>query len=110
DDMLSEEELGLISGVTKVYTATQRNQTEEQSWWPKHSVWRTSGMYTGIWNPRNKQWFQKWLKDIREGRASPLNTRDWRSALGMYRQCAKLAELFDENTTKVVDRWLGLMH
>lgn len=66
-------------------------------------------MYTGIWNPRNEQWFQKRLKDIRDGEAFPMNTRDWRSALGMYRQCRQLAKALDVASTNVVDRHLGLL-
>ncbi|KAI0754681.1 hypothetical protein C8Q80DRAFT_1095010, partial [Daedaleopsis nitida] len=50
------------------------NQTEEQSWWPKPSLWQTSGVYTGVWNARNEHWFQKWLNNIRHGCAGLMKT------------------------------------
>ncbi|KAI0747743.1 hypothetical protein C8Q80DRAFT_1074198, partial [Daedaleopsis nitida] len=78
DDILLEEKTALICGVTKVYMK-QMNQKEDKYWWPKHTTWCTSGMYTGIWNTKNEDWFRKRLKDICEGLAVPLNSREWRS-------------------------------
>ncbi|KAI0704018.1 hypothetical protein C8Q76DRAFT_600356, partial [Earliella scabrosa] len=78
DDRLTEEELDVMSGVTRIYTE-QDNQLEDRSWWPKHNVWRTSGMYTGIWTPKNEHWFQTRLAEIRRGGVGPMNVRQWRS-------------------------------
>ncbi|RDX40117.1 hypothetical protein OH76DRAFT_1305915, partial [Lentinus brumalis] len=55
------------------------NQCEDLSWWPKPTTWASSGMYTGIWNPWNEDWFQKRLSGIRNGTAQPMNASSWRS-------------------------------
>ncbi|KAI0739288.1 hypothetical protein C8Q80DRAFT_1112641 [Daedaleopsis nitida] len=105
DDVLSEEGLALISGVTKIY-ASKQHPKEDKSWWPKHSVWHISGMYTGIWNPKNEDWFQERLKDICDRCAVPLNSREWRSTLGQYRACGKLAKAADAASITVFDSHL----
>ncbi|KAI0716824.1 hypothetical protein C8Q76DRAFT_570390, partial [Earliella scabrosa] len=80
DDALTEMEMDIICGVNKVYSDTaQFNQQEDRSWWPKQNIWRRSGMYTGIWTPWNEEWFQTRSRDIRAGRAVPLNVRQWKS-------------------------------
>ncbi|KAI0688825.1 hypothetical protein C8Q76DRAFT_573051, partial [Earliella scabrosa] len=77
DDALTEAEMNIICGVNKVYT--QINQQEDRSWWPKPNIWRRSGMFTGMWTPWNEEWFKTRLRDIQNGRAAPLNVREWKS-------------------------------
>ncbi|KAI0730680.1 hypothetical protein C8Q76DRAFT_596714, partial [Earliella scabrosa] len=104
DDALADWEMDVICGVNKVYT--QANQSEDRSWWPKQNIWRLSGMYTGIWTPGNEEWFKKRLADIRSGTAYPMNVRRWKSALGQYRPCAKVAEAANVQAADALDDYL----
>ncbi|TFK77648.1 hypothetical protein K466DRAFT_439619, partial [Polyporus arcularius HHB13444] len=78
DNVLTPAEADILCGVCRVY-GQQRNQCEDLSWWPKPTTWASSGMYTGIWNPWNEDWFQKRLSGIRDGTAQPMNASSWRS-------------------------------
>jgi hypothetical protein len=86
DDALSEDELNLICGVYKVHT--QSNQTSDSSWWPKQSVWITSGLHVGYWSVACETWFQKRLEAIRDGTATLRTAGEWRSSLRFWRATA----------------------
>ncbi|KAI0735669.1 hypothetical protein C8Q76DRAFT_611425 [Earliella scabrosa] len=106
DDGLSDYEVDAICGVNHVYTGKYTGVEEDQSWWPKPSIWSTSGMYTGIWTPKNEHWFCKRLGDIEAGNASPMNARKWRSAVGQYRQCGRLADTIDVASQDIIAEYL----
>ncbi|KAM5539569.1 hypothetical protein V8D89_006678 [Ganoderma adspersum] len=95
DDALSMEELDAIAGVVKVYTGIGR-QTEDASWWPKHSVWVRGSSYTGIWAASDEYWFQRRLKDIYAGKAGPLNAAEWGLALRRNKKMGRLAMTVDQ--------------
>ncbi|KIM85942.1 hypothetical protein PILCRDRAFT_86667 [Piloderma croceum F 1598] len=86
DDALLEDELNLICGVYKVHT--QSNQTSDSSWWPKQSVWMTSGLHIGYWSVACETWFQKRLEAIRNGTATLRTAAEWRSSLKFWRATA----------------------
>ncbi|RDX41186.1 hypothetical protein OH76DRAFT_1299030, partial [Lentinus brumalis] len=77
DDELLTEELDLISGVYKVYTGN----TEDASWWPKHSHWVRSGMFTGFWTPWNEIWFATHMQKVRSGQQGTWNSQIWNKKL-----------------------------
>ena len=60
-------------------------------------------MYTGLWTPKNEEWFLHRLQDMKDGRVSPMNVQRWRSSLGQHRKCAKLADVVDELSTLHLD-------
>ncbi|KAI1788506.1 hypothetical protein LXA43DRAFT_1097196 [Ganoderma leucocontextum] len=95
DDGLTIEELDVIAGVVKVYTGN-RSQTEDASWWPKHSAWVRGGAYTGIWTTWQEHWFQMRLKKIYDGDAKPLNATEWKDTLKAQKKAGQLAELVDQ--------------
>nr|VWP01005.1 Putative transcriptional regulator containing an aminotransferase domain [Ganoderma boninense] len=95
DDGLSLEELDIIAGVVKVYTGVH-SQTEDASWWPKHSAWVRGGAYTGIWTPWQEHWFEERLKGIRAGRDGPLNATEWKDRLKGFKKAGNLADRVDK--------------
>jgi len=84
DDDLTAEEMGLISGVYKVFTG-KGTQTSDQSWWPKHSAWEGSGADFGFWSASNEMWFQNRLAEIRAGTAILRNGGHWKNALSFHK-------------------------
>ena len=72
-----------------------RSQTEDTSWWPKHSAWVKGGTYTGIWSPWQEHWFQERLKAIWAGRAGPLNGAEWKDRLKGFKKAGDLAQRLD---------------
>ncbi|KAM5534177.1 hypothetical protein V8D89_012197 [Ganoderma adspersum] len=95
DDALSSEEMDIISGVVKVYIGIG-GQTEDASWWPKHSAWVRGGAYSGIWTPFQEQWFQRRLRDIHDSKAGPRNASKWKNSLKMERKAGALADVVDQ--------------
>jgi hypothetical protein len=83
DDALSESELNLICGVYNVQTHS--GQTSDSSWWPKQSVWKTSGLNVGYWSVGCETWFKKRLDAIRNGTARLRTSAEWRSSLKFWR-------------------------
>lgn len=71
-------------------------QTEDASWWPKHSAWVRGGAYSGIWTPFQEQWFQRRLKDIYDSKAVPRNASEWKNSLKMERKAGALADVVDQ--------------
>ena len=69
-------------------------QTEEVSWWPKHSVWKKGGLNVGYWTPQYEQWFQMRCtaivnEDI-EGKGKLRTTREWGIALSFQNPTKKV--------------------
>ncbi|KAI1784745.1 hypothetical protein LXA43DRAFT_1101050 [Ganoderma leucocontextum] len=89
DDTLSEEERDIICGVYKVYTGNGL-QTEDRSWWPKDTQWKTGMGYNGIWTPYQEKWFTMRLRKIFKGEAGPRNGKDWKNDLRGWKQPSKL--------------------
>ncbi|TCD67304.1 hypothetical protein EIP91_000274 [Steccherinum ochraceum] len=86
DDILSDVEEDLISGLYKVYTNQSGRQTEDASWWPKQHTWLRSGLFCGHWTEDCEQWFQKRLKAIRSNQAQPKNAACWKDSLKYYQK------------------------
>nr|VWP02503.1 N/A [Ganoderma boninense] len=103
DDSLSRAELDIIAGVVRVYTG-HGDQTEDASWWPKHSMWVRAAAYTGIWSPADERWFQRRLKDILEGREGPLNAGQWKTKMKRQQKAGKLAEIVDHRSSEFIYR------
>nr|VWO96264.1 Mannosyltransferase alg2-like protein [Ganoderma boninense] len=91
DDGLSLEELDVIAGVVKVYTGLH-SQTEDASWWPRHSAWVRAGAYTGIWTPWQEHWFLERHQGILAGRERPLNATEWKDRLKGFKKAGLLAD------------------
>ncbi|PIL28518.1 hypothetical protein GSI_08556 [Ganoderma sinense ZZ0214-1] len=99
DDGLSLEELDMIAGVVRVYTEGMsgiHHQTEDASWWPKHSAWVRGGAYTGIWTPWQEHWFQERLRGILAGSEGPLNATQWKDKLKGFKKAGHLADRVEE--------------
>jgi hypothetical protein len=84
DDDLTVEEMGLVSGVYKVFTG-KGLQTSDQSWWPKHSAWEGSGADFGFWSASSEMWFQRRLTEIRNGTATLRTGKQWSNALSFHK-------------------------
>ncbi|PFH52201.1 hypothetical protein AMATHDRAFT_140710 [Amanita thiersii Skay4041] len=102
DDDLSDEQLGVISGLYHVNTG-RPNQFIDFSWWPKHSTWRECGLDVGYWSSACEAWFQQRLKAIKGGYAQPNTATEWRKALGngqtqvLVSNTKQVAEVFLNN-------------
>ncbi|KDQ49881.1 hypothetical protein JAAARDRAFT_142799, partial [Jaapia argillacea MUCL 33604] len=65
-------------------------QDSQMSWWPKQSSWETSSFNTGFWSPAAESWFQKRLKEIRDGAAKVKSAGEWATALSVCKQTPKV--------------------
>ncbi|KAG2336059.1 hypothetical protein BDR05DRAFT_835490, partial [Suillus weaverae] len=83
-DTLSEHEIEILCGLYYVDT-DRRAQTTTLAWWPSPQLWRTSGMDIGYWSLSCEHVFQTRLGKIRDGSASMLTTKKWRSDLKYYK-------------------------
>ena len=56
------------------------HQKEELSWFPKGSMWDSSGRNHGYWTADNEDFYQRRLETIRSG-GKPLSTKEWKTLL-----------------------------
>ncbi|GJF00028.1 hypothetical protein PsYK624_163050 [Phanerochaete sordida] len=86
DDALSDHEIDVICGTTRVYTHwTENSNVKLMSWWPTPKQWKRSGQDVGYWSSQNEQWFQNRLAAIRKGEAQPKASSKWSSALKFFK-------------------------
>ncbi|TBU36529.1 hypothetical protein BD309DRAFT_1024264 [Dichomitus squalens] len=86
DDSLSPDQLDVICGVYREYTANvSLSQTQDTSWWPKAEVWDGSDMDAGYWTPYCEHWFQTGLNLIRKGEARLRTSSKWRGTLKVHK-------------------------
>ena len=69
-----------------------RSQTEDASWWPKHSAWVKAPAYTGIWTSWQENWFRSRLSAIAAGKERPLNASEWKDKLKGFKKAGDLAQ------------------
>ncbi|KAG0698811.1 hypothetical protein DFH29DRAFT_809869, partial [Suillus ampliporus] len=87
DDTLTDDEVDLICGVYYVAGSKCReDQWRTLSWWPRPNLFEKGGMWTGYWNASCESWFQWRLDLIRCGKAKPLASKQWKSALRFAQQ------------------------
>ncbi|KAI0693672.1 hypothetical protein C8T65DRAFT_543504, partial [Cerioporus squamosus] len=97
DNGLTDSEADVLCGMYLRYSRGSKILMVEQlSWWPKPSLFVSSGFNTGIWNPWNKDWFQRHLQSIRDGNAMPKNADKWRSGLRLTTDTGRLADLVEK--------------
>lgn len=60
------------------------------SWWPKASVFATSGLYPGYWTPSCETWYQARVKAISENSAKLYTATEWKNKLKLHRPIQKL--------------------
>ncbi len=51
------------------------------SWWPTDDSWAVSGFASGYWSHDAEEWFQRRVRLIKEGKATPMTQRDWKRSL-----------------------------
>ncbi|KZP29617.1 hypothetical protein FIBSPDRAFT_688408, partial [Athelia psychrophila] len=78
DDKLTDDELDLVCGVYKIFTAPGTFQQSDASWWPKSSTWKNSPLNVGYWSPSCERWFQLRLAAIRAGKEKVKTAGKWR--------------------------------
>lgn len=85
NDRLSDYLLDVISGVYYVETATDAQIHQHLSWWPKDSVWYSSGFFSEQWLADVEMWYQTCLRSIESGSAKLYNSMEWKSNLRRYK-------------------------
>ena len=60
------------------------------SWWPKASVFATSGLYPGYWTPSCETWYQAHVEAISKNGAKLYTATEWRNKLKLHRPIQKL--------------------
>ncbi|KAI0782609.1 hypothetical protein C8Q75DRAFT_727306 [Abortiporus biennis] len=83
DDDLSWEEMGAICGLYKSYTG-HGNQSHYKSWWPQDKEWVASGLHVGYWTVQCETWFHSHREKIRQGKAQPKTSSEWKSNLKRF--------------------------
>ncbi|KAI0083198.1 hypothetical protein BDY19DRAFT_900679 [Irpex rosettiformis] len=80
---LNEQDKFVIVGVYRVLLSGTKNEKEASitSWWPSSEVWEDSGYALGYWSHGAEEWYQRRLKLIESGEASPLPSNGWRNSL-----------------------------
>ncbi|KAI0083083.1 hypothetical protein BDY19DRAFT_998870 [Irpex rosettiformis] len=80
---LNEQDKFVIVGVYRVLLSGTKNEKEASisSWWPSSEIWEDSGYGMGYWSHGAEEWYQRRLKLIESGEASPLPSNGWRNSL-----------------------------
>lgn len=81
-----------------------KTQTEDKSWFPKASTWKTSGWDHGYWTADNETWYQDRLQEIQDGRP-PMNAKEWREFL-KRRVRPAFTDNFKKHVSDVCDKFL----
>ena len=93
-----------VTYLTKCHCTGHGKQTEDVSWWPKHSAWMKAGSYAGVWTPWDERWFQERLKDIYDNNASPMNAHQWKNTLKRLKATRQLYETLDQASWDFLER------
>jgi hypothetical protein len=91
DDNMLEIEDFLVCGVYRVATGRGK-QTTDKSWFPKPSVWASSGLNFGFWSNTCEDWFQARVRTIQAGTAELRTSAEWRNTLMRYRYTKTFVE------------------
>ena len=79
-----------------------KNQTSDQSWWPKESTWKAGSLDIGSWTKWNEEWFQLCLQDILSTSAQPRSSigqnGSWKANLKIQKGAKALARQMEDNT------------
>lgn len=71
------------------------------SWWPTDNLWQYCAQHTR-WTEKVENWYSSRLQQIREGKARPLNAREWKTQI-----CGSSAlRRIDKLVTKASDRFV----
>lgn len=115
---LSQQDLGVIVGMYTVWTGklisltfnetqflTQRftgeaNVDKELSWWPQHAQWKQSNANVLYWSQSCESWYQNRLKGIIGNTLDVRSGRQWRQALNLFSQTAKIMEANEANSQR----------
>jgi hypothetical protein len=71
------------------------------SWWPTDSAWQSFAQHTR-WTEKVDEWYDKRLKNIRQGQAGPLNANRWQTQI---RGSSSLRRI-DKIVTQTFDRFI----
>ncbi|KAL0562958.1 hypothetical protein V5O48_019119, partial [Marasmius crinis-equi] len=80
------EEVDLICGVYVVETeqsGAELSQAAHRSWWPRPSVFQSSGLNIGLWSRDCEKWFQQRLRECVGEKPQLMNSTKWRNAMNM---------------------------
>ncbi|KAF7981737.1 hypothetical protein HWV62_32347 [Athelia sp. TMB] len=100
-ELCTDEDLEIVCGVYHVFCATDLDRSAQQahfSWWPKHEIWQKSPMNSGRWTPWAETWYQRRLKDIKEGKAVLRTAKRWRESLKQCHACASFEASMSEKS------------
>ncbi|KAL5512051.1 hypothetical protein ACEPAH_5270 [Sanghuangporus vaninii] len=89
EDQLIESELLFLCGTYKV---RKGNNVMLYSWWPMPRQWAAATSNFRYWSPENERWFMMRLHDIRNGRATWINTPQWPQKLKTNKKTKRLME------------------
>ncbi|KAI0738724.1 hypothetical protein BC629DRAFT_1300221 [Irpex lacteus] len=77
---LTTQDKYVIVGVYRVLLGAERDASI-LSWWPTDDSWAVSGFASGYWSHDAEEWFQRRVRLIKEGKATPMTQRDWKRSL-----------------------------
>ena len=89
NDTLSEDEEYILCGG---HHSKVERKTTVLYWWPKPSVWSTSGFNLGCWSKVAEEWFRHHRAEIRNSMAQPHTNKHWKNALAHYRHTRKFMD------------------
>ncbi|KAI1789776.1 hypothetical protein LXA43DRAFT_892236 [Ganoderma leucocontextum] len=111
DDALSSDELDVICGVYKVYTANNNfSQTQDYSWWPKAGTWEDSDLDMGYWTPYCEEWFQQRLRRIWANDTEPRTAKKWKDGLKRHKLCRRFRDVVDLASVTFLEQELRVPH
>lgn len=115
---LSQQDLGVIVGMYTVWTGKlisltfnetqfltqhftgEANVDKELSWWPQHAQWKQSNADVLYWSQSCESWYQNRLKGIIGNTLDVRSGRQWRQALNLFSQTAKIMEANEANSQR----------
>ena len=81
DDLISLNDLDIVSGVYRVSVQDHESTFIHHSWWPKHRTWKKSGLYADQWLPNAEFFYAQRIAKFRKKDWDLKGSTTWKESL-----------------------------
>lgn len=103
DDGISEEVLDIVSGVHHVALPFGNAYAKHESYWPRHSVWVSSGMWGDQWSPAAEAFYRARLQMLSIDTSTTKCSGEWK---GMLRNSKTKTTAFIKGSEGLADQFI----
>jgi hypothetical protein len=101
DDGISKKNLDVVCGVYHVFETPGGGNVAHASYWPKHLVWKSSGVCGDQWSPLAESEYQDRVVALEQGNLKRYNSKTWR---GNLRYTGKKTEVWIRGSERLTPR------